>query len=542
VEKAPPPPETLKVFLRTAPEMIVRSLTVLSAAVSLTDEVASLLLGQNISSRHEPKTIINCLRACDFIVEPDGEWYIEPSARMFFIGQLRGEPGLEAEAHRALQNFTLRDERKAGVPLPAYLSSKAGLAYHTAVADPDRGLEIYVEAYQEADESHNDDAQWLLGVLAEEQQELGILPESAIEPAFFRGMTAYHEGQWQQAERYFSRVVRSDAKRLEIAYAAHLLGRILQQYRREDEEAERLFRRSLELRVVLGDLQGEAHVLHSLGNLIADKNYGEAERLMRRSLELREKLQDWQGEAQVLHSLGNLIARDNSSEAEELLSRSLRLRESKNDLVGIAQVLNSLGRLLKRRSPRQAEEYLRRSLGIDKRLGNLQGQAKALQTLANIVRQRDSLEAESLLRSSLEIERRIGNPRGEAQVLHSLATLIGPRDSEEAVRLLRRSLDIEKRLRNERGQAMVLKTLGDLLRNSGKWDQARESYEQALELKLGLRDRADIHFGLSHIAEKYDRDRPSAIQHMEEALKLARNARMPGDVNRYTKRLRSLKH
>lgn len=102
------------------------------------------------------------------------------------------------------------------------------------------------------------------------------------------------------------------------------------------EEAEQLFRRSLEMRPSFGDRHGEAMVLNSLGSLLVDLGGGvhleEAERLYRRSLEIGEQLGLRRHQAMVLQGF-------------------VRLAEAKGDI-------------------EQACQYLEKIISIDESLGN----------------------------------------------------------------------------------------------------------------------------------------------------------------------------
>ncbi|MDT9313935.1 tetratricopeptide repeat protein, partial [Limnospira sp. Paracas R14] len=67
----------------------------------------------------------------------------------------------------------------------------------------------------------------------------------------------------------------------------------IQRNRGNWDEAERLYRQSLELRTELGDRSGMASCWGQLGDIQRNRgNWDEAERLYRQSLELRTELGD----------------------------------------------------------------------------------------------------------------------------------------------------------------------------------------------------------------------------------------------------------
>jgi tetratricopeptide (TPR) repeat protein len=91
------------------------------------------------------------------------------------------------------------------------------------------------------------------------------------------------------------------------------------------DEAERLYRQSLQLREELGDRSGIAAAWGVLGGIERNRgNWDEAERLYRQSLQLREELGDRSGMAWVTSDRGaNELGRGNLELAESLLQNAL---------------------------------------------------------------------------------------------------------------------------------------------------------------------------------------------------------------------------
>jgi tetratricopeptide (TPR) repeat protein len=215
------------------------------------------------------------------------------------------------------------DPIAAGDTIPRYLLSPVGKAFHRSPNSVPDGLKYYVEAAG----TEKSGSQWLLGRLAIEQQEQGILPKEAIEPPYIRGMTLYREYRISEAESFLKRVISSDEIREEVAISCHLVGKIWSKKPGMKVKAEDLLRRSLALLEKLHDQHGQAQALHTLGQLIGkDRNrVSEAEELLRRSLEIGEKIKNKNHQAQVLFSLGKLIWEKNQSEALQMLERSIEL-------------------------------------------------------------------------------------------------------------------------------------------------------------------------------------------------------------------------
>ena len=66
------------------------------------------------------------------------------------------------------------------------------------------------------------------------------------------------------------------------------------------------------------------------------------------------------------------------------------------------------------------------------------------------------------------------------------ATILGKLD--EARQAFENSLEIRRRLHDERGEAMVLNSLGGVLRDLGRMDEARQAFENSLEIRRRLHD------------------------------------------------------
>ncbi|HEX8890360.1 MAG TPA: tetratricopeptide repeat protein [Pyrinomonadaceae bacterium] len=496
------PPASLAAFLKEAPDSVAKGMSALSAAVSLTDEIALTLLGKCGEMEFQPEEVIDCLHACDFIIERNSEYHFEPSARAFLLQELNQNRDLSITMHATLEEVARKaDPKKAGDTIPTYLTLPVGLAYHATVTDRERGLTLYRKAYTGR---HTGD-QWLLGVLAEEQR--GLLPVYAIEPDFFQGMTAYKEERWQDAEAHFNRIkelINDKETRVEAAIALHLLGRIYHSLGRDDE-AYSVLTRGLSILERIGDRRGQAHVLNSIAMAISEKETAEAEKLLLHSLKIGRELNDLQHQAEIEHSLGKLIGLRNSQEAEKHLNRSLELRERSGDLRGQAQVLQSLSKLFRKGDPAKAEEYLRKSLAIDRKRGNL---------------------------------------RGEAQLLNSLAIVIQNKNRDEAISMLRRSIKLNKQHRNSEGMAKSLNTLGSILSRGRKWNEARAAFEEVLTLSHSSVTLSIAKRGLDRIENRSAKPGSVAkrsLQQLPKKLKSKKTLLLPKRKKRRKKRKSNLK-
>jgi tetratricopeptide (TPR) repeat protein len=358
-------PDDVKAYLVAAGEKFQSPLYALCAAESLTDEVATQLATVAGLEENEAIRFVRALHYADFVIERNSEWHFTSQMRSHLSAGLINQPKLFSAAHSLLFEISVTGDPKcAGESIPRYLLSGVGKAFHKSANSPADGLKLYTEAAS----MELVGTQWLLGRLAIEQQEQGILPSGAIEPPFLRGMTLYQERRFNEAEDFLRRVIKSEENREEVAISCHLVGKIDSRKPGMQAEAEELLRRSIGIGEKIHHEHHLAQALHTLGQLIGkDRNrVKEAEELLRRSLALLEKLHDQHGQAQALHTLGQLIGKDRNrvKEAEELLRRSLET--SKHNMNHQAQVLFTLGKLIWDIAKPEAEQMLRRSLEINR--------------------------------------------------------------------------------------------------------------------------------------------------------------------------------
>jgi tetratricopeptide (TPR) repeat protein len=470
-------PESLVRFLEPAQ----RALTVLGTAVSLTDDVACLLIRECAPSEFEPDSIVRCLHNCDFVIERNSEWHLAPAARRSLQTRLRQEEGLARQAHNLL--LRIASQSSGHIEVPSYLKSQVGLAYHTTAIDPDEGLRLYAGCYAPGLTG----AAWLVGTLAEEQQEAGFLPATAIEPNYYRGLTAYLEGSWFEADRCLTLVAESQQVRIETAIAYHLLGVMNSKRRFKLKRAEDLLRSSLSIGEAIGDRYHQAQVKHTLGTVIQGRKPEEAEELLRSSLSLGEAIGQRHHQAQVKHSLGMFLQYRNPREAEALLRQSLSIEEEMGHLLHAAEVMHTLGKVIRSRKPQEAVGLLRASLVARRDLRDRHGTATVMHTLAIALGEIEPQGAEDLLRESLSILRELGDQHGQAEVMNTLGRMIWSSKPREAEDYLRRSLYILRRSGDRRGQGLVLLNLGTAMLST-KPKEAKEMLLESLRIFVEVGD------------------------------------------------------
>jgi tetratricopeptide (TPR) repeat protein len=262
------------------------------------------------------------------------------------------------------------------------------------------------------------------------------------------------------------------------------------------------------------DERTRARFAHNYGIALQDVgSYDEAERLYRQSLEIEERIGYEPGRAITLHQLGAIARlRGDYDQADRLYRESLAIAERMGDEPGRAATLHELGTIAKDRANYQeAERLYRESLGIAERIGDEPGRAKTLHQLGIIAHlRRNHEEAKRLYRQSLEIEERIGDEPGRAQTLHQLGIIAQDRGNyDEAERLYRKSLEIKERIGDEPGRAVTLAQLGLLHEEREQLREAETLTAQALRIfeRIGSPDAAEARAQLEQIREKMHKGR-----------------------------------
>ena len=198
-------------------------------------------------------------------------------------------------------------------------------------------------------------------------------------------------------------------------------------WRQGDPVAWKLQEESLAIRRNLGDRNGIAASLSSLGALAYDKNdYPVARAMHEESLAIQRELGDRRGIAVSFNNLGNVASDQNDyATARASYEASLAMMRELGEQRGIATALNNLGRLASRQHDYPAARALHEeSLSIRRELGDRWGIASSLNNLGNVAyKQGDYAAARTLDQQSLVVQHAIGARRGIAYTLESLAVV-----------------------------------------------------------------------------------------------------------------------
>lgn len=211
-------------FLADAPPRLLRLLQVLAAAESLTDEVALKLLEDQGVSKNFAAAFLELLHCADYVVPCNSEWNFAADVRVALRQSARENNVPLKDVHKLLLKIGSNGDRAtAGVLIPAYLFTNAGVAYH--MGELGRTKDALLQ-YARAAETSDKGELWLASLLAEEQQRVGTLAENVIEPTFLRALSAYRDNDKDRAYRDLLIVARSGKTSTLVAWAMQLTGEI----------------------------------------------------------------------------------------------------------------------------------------------------------------------------------------------------------------------------------------------------------------------------------------------------------------------------
>ena len=272
----------------------------------------------------------------------------------------------------------------------------------------------------------------------------------------------------------------------------HQLGRVAEE-RRDFESAEGWYRKSLDLKLELGNQGGAAITYHQLGMVAQERrDFESAERWYRKSLDLKLALGNQGGAATSYHQLGRVAEdRRDFEGAERWYRKSLDLKLALGNQGGAAITYHQLGVVAEeRRDFEGAERWYRKSLDLELALGNQGGAAITYHQLGRVAQERRDFEgAENWYRKSLDLKLELGGQNGATgsyQQLGIIAQLRG--DLEAAETWLLKSLGLSTKLNNFHHQALTRAQLGTLHTSQGQGSEAARELIAAHRLFASLSD------------------------------------------------------
>jgi tetratricopeptide (TPR) repeat protein len=197
------------------------------------------------------------------------------------------------------------------------------------------------------------------------------------------------------------------------ANCLRLLG-MIEGFRRNDIEAEGMFRESLAICREIEDREGEVKSLNELGSLLLNKNIHQAELLYKESLAICREINDKSEEAVVIHNIGGVaVLRGDLEKAGRLYKESCDI----NIEIGVKPspaAIHQLGFVEEKKGNfDEATILYQESLTISIENGNRHTQATTMSQLAylEMKHNRNLDEAERLYQKVLDLELELGRTK-----------------------------------------------------------------------------------------------------------------------------------
>ena len=200
-----------------------------------------------------------------------------------------------------------------------------------------------------------------------------------------------------------------------------------------------------------------------------------------------------QGEAWLLNSLGEALGITGHSEGIDCLEQALDIRREIGDRMGEAQAANNLADAYQRLGrPDEAIDPLRRALDLNRKVGYRYGEGVALVNLGDVLSKLDRTdEAIDCLQRARSTFDEIEDADGAGYALYCLGRYyLSLGRNEDALTCLRQALTNHQTAGNRHRQAVTLRLLGRAEARNDLASQARESRARAAAIFDDLGDSA----------------------------------------------------
>jgi CHAT domain-containing protein/Tfp pilus assembly protein PilF len=361
----------------------------------------------------------------------------------------------------------------------------------------------------------------ILDLLAESYSTLGIVEENALDYdnalKAFNASLAINEEIGEDLNRgrelrrigriYYLRLNRYEEARRFFSQAYELFAELEQVDQQVESllelglvaEKEADFKQALELYGRAQSLAEEADLRPGLAKAFLYQanshwfqgNYQQAFGFQRQSLEIARKLEDKLQQAFILNTLGLIHwTLNDPGRALENLDQSLKFAEASHSPLDIATAYNNIG-LVHRKEKRYPEsiEFFKKALKKDEQLKSKWGQGYTHRNLGMSLLRMGQLETSEVhLKKAVELSREIGNRTNLVKAMLELGNLALERKQwEPAVSLFRETFELSDRLNVKEVSWRALRGEGFALIQSGKNEQAVESYKKAVSVVDSLR-------------------------------------------------------
>jgi len=343
--------------------------------------------------------------------------------------------------------------------------------------------------------------------------------------ALLQSLAAYalNVRDFSTAERLYGRLASLWARTGDPgeAGAHHQLGMVAQE-RRDFDQAEKWYLKSLAISEKHGNEHGAALTYHQLG-IVAQKrrDFDQAEKWYLKSLSISEKHGNEHVSAITYHQLGIVAGeRRDLDQAEKWYLKSLAIEEKLGDEHVSASTYHQLGMVAqKRRDLDQAEKWYLKSLAISEKHGNEHGAASTYGQLGRVAEERRDFDrAEKWYLKSLAISEKLGDEHVSASTYHQLGMVAQERrDLDQAEKWYLKSLAIKEKLGDEHVSASTYHQLGILAGLRERWSESGQWLIKCIVTFQATRDSASVGQATQNFVVLY-RKAPPAEQTKLKAL------------------------
>jgi len=257
-------------------------------------------------------------------------------------------------------------------------------------------------------------------------------------------------------------------------------------------EAYKIFEEALNL-IDSKDLKNKCRLLRDLGR--CDFRLGrndEAERHWRKSLEICEKINDTQTKVLLFNHLGALQAlQGKMDDAVKNFNQGYNLAKEINYDYGLAKILNSYGAFYDhiKNKLEDGTDKFKEALTIFKKIGDKKSLTNTLNLIGTSQIYSGNLEeGYKNLKDALRISREIGDKIRESSILNHIGYVFKLKGSyDEALDCFDKSISIVEKHAYKKGSVGTLLNRGDVYKELKKYELAEKDYFKAFERARGLR-------------------------------------------------------
>ena len=349
------------------------------------------------------------------------------------------------------------------------------------------------------------------------------------------GSTYSNIGQSQQALNYYQQALSISSTDAQSLYNE---GERLRQLGTTESFQQALdkFQQALLLFRVMGDRNGEADALDSIGRVYGSRQ--QALDYLQQALAIWREVGNRRGEAKTLKNIGDRYHFIQPQQALNYYQQALQISREIGDRSGEANTLISIGNLYSTiGQPQLGLNFLRQALTITREVGDQNREARILSIIGNVFtltlgQPQDGL---TYYQQALQIFRELGDRYWEVFILGSIGDAysgIGqPQDAlnyyQQALKISREVGDSsEERSRQRTGEASILYGIGTAYSRIGQQQEALNFLQQALPIWREVEDRDWESLTLMYIGIVYSEigQPQQALNFLQQSLAIWRNA------------------